>query len=113
MRQPIHALAQTRISPVHVPHPGPLQHHPVIVRDQFYRPQFQTQQFPEFTNGFQPPYSPTTTFMGLPAIQQMNPNVRRHEDAIRNMRSPLLEEFRAAKNKKFELKVHLGGVDYI
>ena len=107
MRQPIHASPPTRMNPVHIAHPGPLQHHPVIVRDQFYRPQFQTQQFPEFTNGFQPPYSPTTPFIGHLAMQHMAPPVRRHEDTIRNMRSPLLEEFRSAKNKKFELKVHI------
>jgi hypothetical protein len=104
--QQVHTLPQSRMNPVHVTHPGQLQHHPVLVRDQFYRPQFQTQQFPEFTNGFQPPYSPTAPFIGHPAtMQHMNPNVRRHEDTIRNLRSPLLEEFRAAKNKKFELKV--------
>ena len=77
----------------------------MIVRDQFYRPQFQTQQFPEYTNGYQVPYPPGQ-FVGHPGVQQhMNPNVRRHDDNLRNLRSPLLEEFRSAKTRKFELKV--------
>jgi mRNA-binding protein PUF3 len=99
-------LPPTRINSVHAGHPAPVVHHPVIVRDQFYRPQFQPQQFPEYANGYQAPYA-AAPYVGHAGVQHMNPNARRHEDNLRNLRSPLLEEFRSAKNKKFELKVFL------
>jgi hypothetical protein len=104
-QQPI----QARISTMHgghPGHPGAISHHPILVREQFYRPQFQPAQFPpEYTNGFQAPFA-AAPFVAHPGMQQVNPNVRRHEDSLRNLRSPLLEEFRSAKTKKFELKVH-------
>jgi hypothetical protein len=103
VRQPI--LPPARVNPVPPSHPAPGTHHPMIVRDQFYRTQFQPQQFPEYTNGYQAQFTPAQ-YVGHPGVQQhMNPNVRRHEDNLRNVRSPLLEEFRGAKNRKFELKV--------
>jgi hypothetical protein len=95
---------QARIHPVHVTHPAAITHQPILVRDQFYRPQFQPAQFTEYTNGYQAPFA-AAPFVAHPAIQQVAPNVRRHDDSLRNLRSPLLEEFRSAKNKKFELKV--------
>jgi hypothetical protein len=98
-----------RITPVHAGHPTPITH-PIMVREQFFRPQFQSQGFPEYANGYQAPF-PAAPFVTHPGVQHMNPNVRRHEDTLRNLRSPLLEEFRSAKNRKFELKVYFM-IDY-
>ena len=107
-RQPV-MPPPIRVNPLHPNHAAPVAHHPMIVRDQFYRPQFQPQQFPEYANGYQAPFN-QAQFVGHPAVQQhMNPNMRRHDDNLRNLRSPLLEEFRSAKNKKFELQVLLTG----
>jgi hypothetical protein len=100
LRQPV-LPPHTRV-PIHTG----ITHHPVLVRDQFYRPQFQPSQFPEYPNGYQAPFAPAP-FVGHPGMQHVAPNARRHEDTMRNLRSPLLEEFRSAKNKKFELKVRL------
>lgn len=105
MRQPV-LPAHTRVNTLHTGHPAAIAHHPVLVRDQFYRPQFQPSQFPEYSNGYQAPFAPTP-FVGHPGMQHVASNARRHEDTMRNLRSPLLEEFRSAKNKKFELKVLL------
>jgi hypothetical protein len=106
MRQPVLPQHTRVVSPLHGGHPAPIAHHPILVRDQFYRPQFQPQQFPEYTNGYQAPFAPAP-FVAHPGMQHLNQNVRRHEDSLRNLRSPLLEDFRSAKNKKFELKVSL------
>lgn len=97
MRQPV-LPAHARVNPLHTGHP-------VLVRDQFYRPQFPPSQFAEYPNGYQAPFAPAP-FVGHPGMQHVAPTARRHEDTMRNLRSPLLEEFRSAKNKKFELKVH-------
>jgi hypothetical protein len=102
-RQPV-VPPHSRVNPIIASHPATISHHPVVVRDQLYRPQFQPSQFPEYANGYQAPFIPGT-FVGHPGVQHMNPNVRRHDDTLRNLRSPLLEEFRSSKNKKFELKV--------
>jgi hypothetical protein len=106
MRQPVIPQHTRVVSPLHAGHPAPIAHHPILVRDQYYRPQFQAQQFPEYTNGYQPPFA-GAPFVAHPGMQHLNQNVRRHEDSLRNLRSPLLEDFRSAKNKKFELKVNL------
>jgi Pumilio-family RNA binding repeat len=108
MRQPVH---NARVASLHgvPPAPAPTAIHPIVMRDQYFRPQFPPQQFTEYANGYQPPFA-TPTFVGHPAIQHMPPNVRRHEDSLRNLRSPLLEEFRTSKNKKFELKDILGHI---
>jgi hypothetical protein len=102
LRQPVQARA---ITPIHGAHPAAVTHHPVLLREPYYRPQFQPAQFTEYTNGYQAPFV-AAPFVAHPGIQQVSANVRRHEDSLRNLRSPLLEEFRSAKTKKFELKVH-------
>ena len=91
-----------------IPAPAaPVVHHPVLMRDQYYRPQYSPTQFShEYTNGFQPPFAAAAPFGVHPGMQHMPPNARRHEDSLRNLRSPLLEDFRSAKNKHHELKVY-------
>ena len=102
LRQPV-LPSQQRVNPLHPGHPTAIAHHPILVREPFYRPQFQPAQFAEYTNGFQAPFA--SPFVTHPGVQHINPNIRRHDDTLRNLRSPLLEEFRTAKNKKYELKV--------
>ena len=105
-RQPAMPPPVARVNPMHPGYPS-AQPHPIVVREQsFYRPQFQPSQFPEYANGYPAPFPPAS-FVGHPNLAQMNPTIRRHEDSIRNLRSPLLEEFRTAKNRRFELKVSL------
>lgn len=97
--------AHARINPIHASHPpAAVAPHPILVREQFYRPQFQPSQFPEYQNGYQPQFA-APTFVAHSGVQHVAPNTRRHEDNLRNLRSPMLEEFRTAKNKKYELKV--------
>jgi hypothetical protein len=104
-QQPQVPTAHARVNTIHTTHPpAAVGHHQILVRDPFYRPQFQPSQYPEYQNGYQPQFA-APTFVGHPAVQHVGSNARRHEDNLRNLRSPMLEEFRSAKNKKYELKV--------
>jgi hypothetical protein len=102
IRQQPPVVSHARVSPIHAAHPAAV---PVVVREHFYRPQYPPSQFPEYANGYQAQF-PATAYVGHTPVQQhMTPHVRRHDDSLRNLRSPLLEEFRGSKTKKYELKV--------
>jgi len=86
----------------------------LIMRDQLYRNQYPPQPPYDYAygNGIRMPMASYTGSSISPMIAPTHPAVRRpaHEDFGHNLRSVLLEEFRAnsKSNKRYELKVTLG-----